>query len=237
MKILCFTANALRHHALVAQLSTVGDVDVVREVILAGEPAWQYLCRPPMGPAMTEYYRRMDQAEQTVFGEVPYAGHLLWACNLGEASRWQGDPEPYDAIVTYGCSWLRPPLVDRLIAKGAINLHAGMAPQYRGTATNFWCVYDGHPELVGYTIHRLSAGLDNGPILRQGIHFPSILSTDPFLRGMLAVQRGFEALRTELLEPSPPQPQAAHELIRYSRAADFTEAVCAEYLERLREPV
>jgi Formyl transferase len=230
MKILCITACSRRHHALVRRLTELGPVDVIGEV-------------PPErkieGPAMAEYYRRMDEAEEAVFphptGLIYIKGATLeLACNMGAASEWNGDLEPYDRIVTYGCSWLRPPLVDRLIAKEAINLHAGVAPEYRGTACNFWALYDGHPDLVGYTVHRLDAGLDNGGILRAARYFePDHSTMDPWMRGMTAVERGFGALLDEVENPSSPVRQDRTMLIRYSRAADFTEAVCAEYLGRL----
>ena len=41
----------------------------------------------------------------------------------------------------------------------------GVSPYYRGTDCNFWALYDGNPHLVGSTIHYLSKGLDNGPML------------------------------------------------------------------------
>jgi Formyl transferase len=228
MRILCFTACSRRHHALVRRLTELGPVDVIGEV----PPE-----RTVQGPAMAEYYRRMDQAEREVFPEEAgllgiKGAALLAACNMGAASEWDGDVEPYEAIVTYGCSWLRPPLVDRLIVKGAINLHAGVAPYYRGTATNFWAVYDKRPELVGYTVHLLAAGIDSGDILRVG-NAIAVRDDDPFMQGMVAVRNGFQVLCQEVVKPSVPQPQAADQLLRYSRAADFTEAVCAEYLARL----
>jgi methionyl-tRNA formyltransferase len=53
---------------------------------------------------------------------------------------------------------------------GCINLHCGKAPAYRGAAPGFWEMYNGERE-VGITIHRVSARLDEGPILRQEV-FP-----------------------------------------------------------------
>src|SRR5438093_2959716 len=49
---------------------------------------------------------------------------------------------------------------------GSINLHSGKAPEYRGAAPGFWELYNGEPE-VGITIHRVTATLDAGHILRQ----------------------------------------------------------------------
>ncbi|HEY2806660.1 MAG TPA: formyltransferase family protein [Gemmatimonadales bacterium] len=49
---------------------------------------------------------------------------------------------------------------------GSINLHSGKAPEYRGAAPAFWELHNGEPE-VGITIHRVTAALDAGHILRQ----------------------------------------------------------------------
>lgn len=49
---------------------------------------------------------------------------------------------------------------------GSINIHSGKAPQYRGAAPGFWELYNGETE-VGITIHRVTAALDAGHILRQ----------------------------------------------------------------------
>jgi methionyl-tRNA formyltransferase len=53
---------------------------------------------------------------------------------------------------------------------GSINLHSGKAPEYRGAAPAFWELYNGE-HTVGITIHRVTAALDAGAILRQEI-FP-----------------------------------------------------------------
>jgi methionyl-tRNA formyltransferase len=53
---------------------------------------------------------------------------------------------------------------------GCINLHCGKAPEYRGSAPGFWEMYNGESR-VGVTIHRVTARLDAGAILRQEL-FP-----------------------------------------------------------------
>lgn len=230
MKLLVFTADQRRHHALVRKLTPLGEVHVVGEVLPP---------RAALGPAKTEYVKRMDAAEREVFPEPAglldiKGAYLALACNLGAAShlaQLEVDVESYDAIVVYGSSWLKPPLVDRLIAKKAINLHAGLAPFYRGTACNAWAVYDGNPGLVGCTIHFLAHGIDNGMIITStGVE---AVPHDPWLRGMRAIEAGQERL-VEVLgydKPIVGYPQGNH-VIRCSRAADFTEDVCREFLDR-----
>ena len=53
---------------------------------------------------------------------------------------------------------------------GSINLHCGRLPDYRGAPPAFWELHNGERE-VGVTVHRVSAKLDEGPILQQEL-FP-----------------------------------------------------------------
>ena len=50
---------------------------------------------------------------------------------------------------------------------GTINVHHGAVPDYRGGPPVFWELLDGR-ETVGFTIHRIDAGIDTGPILAEG---------------------------------------------------------------------
>jgi methionyl-tRNA formyltransferase len=49
---------------------------------------------------------------------------------------------------------------------GCINVHNAKLPDYRGMLPNFWQMLDGL-RTVGTTVHRISAGLDEGAILAQ----------------------------------------------------------------------
>ena len=49
---------------------------------------------------------------------------------------------------------------------GCINIHNGTLPKYRGMLPNFWQLYDGN-SAVGTTVHRITEGIDDGPILLQ----------------------------------------------------------------------
>ena len=54
-----------------------------------------------------------------------------------------------------------------LPAHGTINVHHGAVPEYRGGPPVFWELADGADE-VGFTIHRIDAGVDTGPVLARG---------------------------------------------------------------------
>jgi len=72
-----------------------------------------------------------------------------------------------DLVVASGTSILRKPILEAAEC-GIINLHPGLAPQYRGRYGAYWPVYNGEPELVGVTVHFVDSGIDTGAILAQG---------------------------------------------------------------------
>ena len=50
---------------------------------------------------------------------------------------------------------------------GTINVHHGAVPEYRGGPPVFWELADGL-DRVGFTVHRIDAGIDTGPVLAEG---------------------------------------------------------------------
>jgi hypothetical protein len=48
-----------------------------------------------------------------------------------------------------------------------INMHAGITPAYRGVHGGYWALAEGHPEMVGTTIHLVDDGIDTGGIIEQ----------------------------------------------------------------------
>lgn len=69
-----------------------------------------------------------------------------------------------DACVVFGADILREPLVSALPAF-TMNVHLGISPWYRGTATLFWPFYNLEPHWAGATLHRITPQVDAGPIL------------------------------------------------------------------------
>ena len=49
---------------------------------------------------------------------------------------------------------------------GCLNLHLGLAPEFRGSSPAFYEMLEG-VATVGVTIHRINEGLDSGPIIKQ----------------------------------------------------------------------
>ena len=65
-----------------------------------------------------------------------------------------------------------------------VNTHAGITPRYRGVHGGYWALAEGHPELVGTTVHLVDQGIDTGGVLARAT-FPvtsdDTIATYPYL--------------------------------------------------------
>jgi hypothetical protein len=103
-----------------------------------------------------------------------------------------------NCLVVFGTDLIKPPLLapQKWIM---VNMHLGLSPYYRGTATNFYPLLNQEPQYVGATIHRLDAGIDSGPILRHAR--PAIEAGDcPHSIGCKAIASGIAAMIEVLKE-------------------------------------
>ena len=230
MTLTVFTSNQPRHLALIHRLRDDGHV-----VLAVIEPkSWS-----PWGKSdiLRDYWTRVQAAEMTVFGPpgpvvVDLIVPMVELSHIGPGLL----PLDSDRYLVFGSSYIRGWLADFLIDRGALNLHGGLAPYYRGAAPNFWAVRDGNRHLVGAQVQRLSTGLDAGEILATTRH-GDFEHGDPFLAGMEAIRRGHELVRVllETREPwIPVMKNDRAEQIAYHVAADFTEEVADRYLATLR---
>jgi len=71
-----------------------------------------------------------------------------------------------DLIVTYGCSLIKPKLIDTFKNR-IINVHLGLSPYYFGTGTNFHCLVNNEFQFEGYTFMYMDEGIDTGNIIHQ----------------------------------------------------------------------
>ena len=97
-----------------------------------------------------------------------------------------------EAVVVYGTGMIKPPLIEPFAGR-MINMHLGLSPYYRGTATNFYPLLNDEPEYVGATIHLIDPGIDTGPIVHHAR--PEIVADDmPHTAGCKAIQAGLNKL-------------------------------------------
>jgi len=156
---------------------------------------------PEESRLVAEHFAERDQQEHRFFGHD--ADFIADSAECGVETIGPGElnssetvalleSHEVDTVVVYGTDLIRPPLLG--ICQGRmINMHLGLSPYYRGTATNFYPLLNGEPEYVGATIHLIDAGIDTGPILRHAR--PTIVADDePHTIGCKAILAGIEAM-------------------------------------------
>ncbi|ARJ66555.1 hypothetical protein WV31_13195 [Magnetospirillum sp. ME-1] len=71
-----------------------------------------------------------------------------------------------DAAVILGPDIIKTPLFEAL-PQFKMNIHLGLSPWYRGSATLFWPFYNLEPQCAGATFHLITPEADGGPIVHQ----------------------------------------------------------------------
>ena len=238
MRITLFTSNKNRHNYLINLLSEVSEeLFVVQEcgTILSVPSHYQE------SSIIKKYFENVSNAQSHLFGNsyvnnkkknikiLPMISGDLNQCSMSFLS----DFLKSDVYVVFGSSYIKGELADFLIKQKAINIHAGVSPYYRGSACNFWALYDDNTHLVGTTIHLLSKGLDNGPML---YHAMSNLKSNPFEYTMSTVKSAFHSISERIKDGSiftiKPIVQDKIKEVRYSKKSEFSEEVVKEYFEK-----
>jgi len=99
----------------------------------------------------------------------------------------------------YGTSVIRGDTLAALPAD-SFNLHTGLTRYHRGIACTFWALAAGHPERIGVTVHRLTAGIDTGPPVAERVLGVDAVDHGTSMRRLdAAVARSGEELMREVL--------------------------------------
>ena len=239
MKVSVFTGNQSRHLALVRKLANaVDEVNVVHECTTVFPGKGKGNIRK--SPVMEEYFALVVRSELDTFGPVG-----MLPDNVRQLALAHGDLSGLDMslfkgvldadyFIVFGSSYIKGPLADFLIEKNAVNIHMGALPYYRGSSCNFWAIYDGNPDLVCGSVHRLRKELDTGEILFHVA--PKPRKIEPLNLGMLATKATINTLvdklvSGELAELEPVQ-QDGSSMLRYSKGAEFTDEIARKFLDQ-----
>lgn len=71
-----------------------------------------------------------------------------------------------DLLFVWSYSMLLPPELMALARRGAVNLHGGLLPEYRGGHVMNWAIANGEKE-TGATLAYLDGGIDTGPVIAE----------------------------------------------------------------------
>lgn len=203
MNIAILTSVAIRHRFFVNRLGSLFNVKAVVYEDVGYSPATVDAKRLTENDQriVTHHFEERDKQESLFFRDqsafvAPDDGcsvrHLEPDELNTEATLRFLESADVDMVVVFGTNLIKPPLLDRWPG-GMINMHLGLSPYYRGTATNFYPLVNGEPEYVGATIHSLDTSIDGGPIFKHAR--PDIEANDrPHTIGCKAILAGIDAI-------------------------------------------
>ena len=147
MKITLFTSNQPRHVGLINKLSKISKkIYVIQECHTISPGVNSGLIKKT--PIMKTYFENVLKAENKYFGSVHFlrSNVLNLSISSGDLNNLSQsilqEALKSDLYIVFGCSYIKGWLVEFLIKNNAINLHMGVSPYYRGSACNFWALYD-----------------------------------------------------------------------------------------------
>lgn len=156
---------------------------------------------PKEARVLTEHFAERTRQEEIFFGNNSFQIEESDSCRVrhiqpGQLNTpatvdflWSAE---VDTLLIYGTNLITEPLLSRFAGR-MVNMHLGLSPYYRGTATNFYPLLNEEPQYVGATIHFIDAGIDSGPILAHAR--PEITEDDrPHTIGCKAIQAGIDKL-------------------------------------------
>ena len=71
-----------------------------------------------------------------------------------------------DVLLVWSYSMILPPELLAIPRMGAVNVHGGLLPEYRGGHVMNWALINGERE-SGATLHYMDAGIDTGPVIAE----------------------------------------------------------------------
>jgi methionyl-tRNA formyltransferase len=166
MRALILTSNSLRHRYFAKILSK--NFDLVG--MISEKKKNYYIKEQEKSEFVAEHFERLAESERKYFIEgqdLPELDILELSkndINSAEAIAWAEKRKP-EIIFLFGTGILREVWLDKY--KTIINLHLGLSPFYRGSATLFWPFYNNEISCVGATIHLAVKDVDAGAILKR----------------------------------------------------------------------
>lgn len=166
MRAVVLTSNKPRHAYFAETVAREFDVTLV----LREKKGAYYSSEIAEDPLVAGHFDRLEESEAAYFGNARWPSATTIDCDKAainelDHARLAVDARP-DVLFLFGTTilgdeWLAP------FRGRIINLHLGLSPFYRGSATLFWPVAKGELECVGATIHLAERKVDAGPILAR----------------------------------------------------------------------
>lgn len=178
MKILCITGTQLRHmyflSHIVSNFEISGIILFNRNLVQPTGISGSLFSRECL-EFEKKHFSLLKQKEKEYFTEgivpVDFDKYNIREVNSKaelnspDTIKWVSDTNS-DVVIDYGSLILGDDFLDAM-PEWKINLHGGLSPYYKGSATLMWPFYFQQPELAGITYHLLHKKIDGGEILQH----------------------------------------------------------------------
>jgi len=177
MKVLLISGNHPRH--LFVQETFLENKMVCKAIVMERE---NLIPSPPLNISnhdknnFIKHFENRYNVEKKTYGQLKPENvfsniEVLYVTpnelNSNKSSKFVEKFDP-DIAFIFGPDIIKPPLYTAL-PRFSINLHLGLSPWYKGSATLFWPFYFLEPQFVGVTFHQIIQRADAGSILHQSV--------------------------------------------------------------------
>lgn len=168
MKVVFFTSNLIRHKFVANTIAkAVDDILIVSEC-KKNDAANIEKLNNEKSPMEEHFYLRYINEQNFFAGNDFFIGKTIpllnKEANLDYTYNVVKSFKP-DLMLAFGPSLIKSPLLYLLEPGRFVNLHLGISPYYRGSATNFWPFVNQELEYVGATFLHIDEGVDTGDII------------------------------------------------------------------------
>lgn len=172
MKIVLLTSESLRHKYIAEQLASQLQLELVITEAKSSLIEDTSNLTSEDAAFISEHFETRSKSESRFFGEFNDFTKDVELMKIPHGTlnsqmiQTKIDNLQPDYLVLFGTSILKGALLEKYFDR-IINLHLGLSPYYKGSATNLFPFYYHEPECVGATIHLATSKVDDGPVLHQ----------------------------------------------------------------------
>jgi len=183
MKVLILKGASPRHNYFAREISEIEGLEykIMSHQRLGKKRLKKMILKSPMtffnrvSKYVFQKFKNWNKKEKAFFGEInTYEEIKVVSLNSKNSIKLMKEFNP-DLLVAFGIPIISNKVID-IPKYGAINLHGGISPDYKGGNTIFWPLYKGDLYKVGATLHYMVNKVDSGEIICK-IH-PDINSND-----------------------------------------------------------
>jgi len=167
MRALVLTSNKLRHKFFIQTIKH--NFDLVGAIY--EDKGSYYKEQQKDSTIVSNHFKQLEQTEKDFFGDLDNLDYLNYLnieknnINNDEVIKWAKELNP-DVIFLFGTGILKSVWLNGFKDR-IINLHLGLSPFYKGSATLFWPFVNDELCCIGATIHLAVEKVDSGSILAR----------------------------------------------------------------------